>query len=310
MGDGERGNCGVRENRKGTYTSLVYGNPCSVHEDRIEKKPFFHVLPQSMAFSIATAGCNLHCKYCQNWEISQFRPEQTQNVRLLPDQVSTAAARTGCRSIAYTYSEPTVFFEYMIDTAKGAKARGIKSVVVSNGFIMKEPLDELCQVVDAIKIDFKGYSEAFYKEICDGEMAPVLETMKRIKEKGIWLEIVTLVVPTLNDSEDQIRGLCRWIKTELGDEVPAHFSRFHPEYKLPDLYPTPPQTLDRAWKIAQEEGLKFVYIGNMPGHKGENTYCPSCGRMVVERYLFSVKQNHIRDGQCQYCKAKIPGIWT
>jgi len=309
VGDQERGRCGVRENRDGVYYSLVYGNPCAVHVDPMEKKPFYHVMPQSQTYSIATAGCNMDCKYCQNWQISQARPEETKNLDMPPSKVVQEALRSQCRSIAYTYTEPTVFFEYMLDTAKVAKENRLKNVVVSNGFIKEEPLLELCRHVDAIKVDFKGFSESFYIDVCDGLLEPVLDTLKRIQEAQVWLEIVCLLVPTMNDSEVQIRELCQWILSNLGKDVPLHFSRFQPQYKLSRLYATPPKTVDAAWRIGKELGLNFVYTGNLPRHEGSHTYCPHCGEKIIERYGFVVLNNRVSSGQCGVCGKPIPGLW-
>jgi len=309
VGPGERGTCGVRENREGTYYSLVYGNPCACHIDPIEKKPFFHVFPNTQAFSLATAGCNMDCKYCQNWQISQATPEETHNLYLPPHQVAEEAAKRRCRSVAYTYSEPTIFFEYMVDTAKAAQKKGIKNVVVSNGFIMPDPLKELCQHVDAIKVDFKGFSESFYVDVCDGHLQPVLDTLKRIKEAQVWLEIVCLLVPTMNDSKEEIQKLCEWVASNLGKETPLHFSRFHPCYKLSGLYATPPKTVEMAWQTGKEAGLHFVYTGNLPRHEGAHTFCPQCGEKIIERYGYVVLENRLKEGRCGFCGGSIPGLW-
>lgn len=310
IADGQRGECGVRENRAGTLYTMVYGRACAVHIDPIEKKPFYHYLPGSQAFSLATAGCNLHCLYCQNWQISQRRPEEVDYVDLPPEQVVAQAQRYDCPVIAYTYTEPTVFYEYMLDTARLAREKQIRSVVVSAGFINTAPLIELCQAVDAIKIDFKGYSSDFYIRVCQGALRPVLETMKTIRQQGIHLEIVTLVVPTLNDEEEHLRGLCRWIMDELGPDVPTHFSRFYPQYKLTNLPMTPVETLEMARNIALEEGIHYAYIGNVPGHPGDNTYCHHCGEMLIQRQGFTVVANHIVNGKCKFCGQVIPGVWA
>jgi len=309
LSDGSRGLCQVRENRGGVLYTLVYGNPCAVHNDPIEKKPFFHFLPGTSAFSIATAGCNLHCLYCQNWAISQVPPEKTENIPLPPDEVVRRALEAGSRSIAYTYSEPTVFYEYMLDTAKVARTKGLRNVVISAGYIEPDPLRELCQAVDAIKIDLKGFTEKFYQEVCFGSLKPVLEAIKLIHEEGVHLEIVNLVVPTLNDDEGKLREMARWIVENLGPDVPTHFSRFYPEYKLTNLPPTPVETLERARAIAIEEGINYAYVGNVPGHPGNNTYCPACGKVIIARMGFAVMENHIVDGKCEFCGHPIPGVW-
>ncbi len=309
ISEGHRGDCRVRENRGGKLYTVVYGNPCAVHNDPIEKKPFYHFLPGTMALSLATAGCNLHCLYCQNWQISQVPPERLDNYELLPEAIVELARRAGSESIAFTYTEPTIFFEYMVDIARLARPQGIRCVVISAGYINPEPLRELCRVVDAIKIDFKGFSEEFYRRVCSGTLEPVLNAMKVIKQSGVHLEIVNLVVPTLNDSEDQLRGLCRWIVNELGTDVPTHFSRFYPMYRLKYLPPTPVETLETARQIAVEEGIKFAYVGNVPGHRWDNTYCPKCGKLLIKRRGFAVLENHIQDGRCPYCGEQIPGVW-
>jgi len=309
IADGERGHCRVRENRGGRLYSVVYGNPCAVHVDPIEKKPFYHFLPTAAAFSLATAGCNLRCLYCQNWSISQTPPEQTRNMELPPKDVVHYAQESNASVIAYTYTEPTVFYEYMVATARLARENGLRNVVISAGFINPEPLQELCEAVDAIKIDLKGYDEEFYREVCGGELGPVLEAIRTIYESGTHLEIVNLVVPTLNDSLEQLRALARWVVRDLSPDVPLHFSRFGPQYKLTNLPPTPVETLDRAREIALEEGVRFVYIGNVPGHPANNTYCPSCGQTLVARQGFTVKEYHLQDGACAHCGEPIPGVW-
>ncbi len=307
---GERGECGVRENVDGKYYSLVYGNPCAVHVDPIEKKPFFHVLPATSSFSIATAGCNLHCKFCQNWEISQARPDETYNHDLPPEEVVKQAARYQCRSIASTYVEPTIFIEYMLDIGRLAKEQKILKVIHSNGFINPAPLKDLCKVLDAACIDLKGFTDDFYREVTGGSLKPVLETLKQLKENGVHTELVNLIVPTKNDSMDEIRSMCRWIRTELGPDVPLHFSRFYPLYKLKSLPPTPLATLEAAWKTALDEGLHYVYIGNVPGHPAENTTCPSCRKTVIERNGYQIRNVSLIEGRCQFCRHPIRGIWA
>jgi len=309
IADGERGRCRVRENRGGRLYSMVYGNPCAVHVDPIEKKPFYHYLPTAAAFSIATAGCCMSCLYCQNWSISQVSPEQTQNIDLPPQDVVRYAQQYEAPVIAYTYSEPTVFYEYMLATAQLAREAGLRNVVISAGFINPEPLRELCQVVDAIKIDLKGYDEGFYREVCGAELGPVLEAIRTVYEAGTHLEIVNLVVPTLNDSLEQLRALARWVAQDLSPDVPLHFSRFHPQYKLTNLPPTPVETLERAREIALEEGVRFVYVGNVPGHSANHTYCPACGRTIIMRQGFVVIEYHLQGGACAYCGEPISGVW-
>jgi len=306
---GKRGYCRVRENVDGDYYSLTYGNPCSIHVDPIEKKPFFHVLPASRSFSIATAGCNLECKFCQNWEISQARPEDTYNYDLPPEQVVEQAVRAGCQSIASTYVEPTIFAEYMIDIGRLARERGIIKVIHSNGFINAAPLQDLCKSLGAACIDLKGFTEAYYREMADGSLEPVLETLKRLRQQGVHTEIVNLMVPGKNDDMTQVRAMCRWIKEQLGADVPLHFTRFYPLYKLKSLPPTPVATLDKARTTAMEEGLHYVYVGNVPGHPGENTNCPKCGVMLIKRLGYQVQVERLKDGHCASCGQSIAGIW-
>jgi len=307
--DRERGYCGVRENRGGVYYTLVHSRVVSAHIDPIEKKPFFHFRPGTLAFSIATVGCNVNCKMCQNWEISQIRPEQARAVYLPPQKLAELAVQSACVSIAYTYSEPVIYYEYVVDAAEAGRRAGVKSAVVTGGYIEPEPLKELCRRVDAIKVDLKAFSEKFYKEVVNGELKPVLNALVAMRKAGMWTEIVYLVVPTLNDDDQQFTGVAKWVKAELGVDVPVHFTRFHPEYLLKNLPPTPVKTLERAKAIADAEGLHFVYVGNVPGHPGENTYCPKCRRVVVERAGFTVNSNHLRKGRCRYCQQAVPGVW-
>jgi pyruvate formate lyase activating enzyme len=309
VADLERGYCGVRENRDGKYYTLVHSRVCSLNADPIEKKPLFHYLPGTRAYSIATAGCNIECKFCQNWQISQFRPEQVDNIKLTPEEVIRFAKEKRCETIAYTYSEPVVFYEYMYDTAKLGKREGVRSVMISNGYIKKEPLIELCKELDAVKIDFKAFTEKFYKETCSGELKPVLETLLTLKEIGIWFELVVLIVPTLNDSGEEIKDMCSWINDNLGPDVPVHFTRFHPTYKIKNLPPTPIKTLEKARNIAIESGLNFAYTGNVPGHPGESTYCPDCKEVVIKRVGYTILQYSLNSNECSNCKHPIPGVW-
>jgi pyruvate formate lyase activating enzyme len=307
--DGERGFCGVRENRNGIYYTLVYSNPCAVHVDPIEKKPFFHFLPATLSFSIATAGCNIECAYCQNWEISQSRPEQTKNVYMPPKKVIELAKRFGCASVSFTYTEPVVFYEYMFDTAKLANKSDIKALMVTNAFIEPKPLREVCKVLDGIKVDFKAFSEEFYRKVCRGQLKPVLRAIELIKESGKWLELVVLIVPGLNDSPKEVKQMCNWIKANLGVDVPIHFSRFIPMYKLRNLPPTPVETLERCHNIAKEVGLHYVYIGNVFGHSAESTYCPRCKSTVIKRYGYKTDVQGLRNGKCAKCGFMIAGVW-
>ena len=307
---GKRGFCEVRENQGGTLYTLVYGKPCSVNIDPIEKKPFFHFLPGQDAFSIATVGCNLRCKFCQNWQIAQVRPEDVKTFDLEPDELVSVAKEKNTRIIAYTYTEPTIFFEYMLDIAKVARAEGIKNVMHSAGFINEEPLRELCGYLDAANIDLKGFSQKFYGDFTLGKLGDVLRTLKILSEEGVHLEITNLILPALNDDPQLIRDMCTWIKENLGADTPLHFSRFHPMHKLRNLSPTPVATLEKARAIAQSVGLRYVYIGNVPGHAGETTYCPACGKALIKRRGYFIEDIKIKDGQCAFCAEDIEGVWS
>jgi len=317
VGDRERGACGVRINREGRYYTLVWGNSCvgsdGGNPDPIEKKPLFHFLPTTRSYSIATAGCNVACKFCQNWDISQVWAEQTFNHDLPPKAVVANAKRHRCRSIAYTYSEPVIFYEYMYDTAVAGRAAGIKSVMISNGYIEKEPMVELCKVLDGVKIDLKAFTEEFYEKLVGGKLRPVLDTLVTLREQEMWFEIVYLVIPTHNDDPDDIKRMSKWIMKELGPHVPLHFTVFHPTYRLKNLPRTPVSTVTRCRKIAMDEGLKYAYVGNVAawpeGDPGESTYCHKCGKKLIHRVGFLVRSNRLRDGKCPYCGTKIPGVW-
>ncbi|MCJ7679319.1 MAG: AmmeMemoRadiSam system radical SAM enzyme [Candidatus Aminicenantes bacterium] len=309
LGDRERGYCGVRENRNGIYYSLVYGKACAANIDPIEKKPFFHFLPGSRTQSIATAGCNVNCKFCQNWEISQVRPEQIRFWDLPPAAVVNSALENRCPVIAYTYSEPVVYYEYMVDTARAGRKKGLKNVVVTAGHILEEPLLELLETVDAVKVDLKAFSQRFYTDFVRGDLAPVLDAIQVIASSPIWLEIVYLVIPTLNDSLNEIENLCRWLAS-LGRDIPIHFSRFQPMYLMKDLPPTPISTLERIRNTALDAGLRFVYIGNVPGHPGEQTVCPQCGGTVIGRRAYQIQTIQLDSGKCRTCGYPIPGVWS
>jgi len=308
LSEGQIGLCKAKKNIGGELYSLVYGNLASVHADPIEKKPFFHVLPGSKAFSIATTGCNLRCNFCQNWQIAQVFPWDVQTQEATPEQVVEAALESRSESIAFTYNEPIIFYEYMLDIAKIAKERGLKTVVVSAGYINPDPLRELLPYIDAYKVDLKAFKDSFYQKFTGGSLAPVLETIKIVKDSGTWLEIVNLLIPGENDSEEEIREMVKWIKENLGDDVPLHFSRFHPMYKLQNLPPTPNETVIRAREIAVEEGLKYVYTGNIVYPEGESTYCPESGEIAIERKAYFIISNNLKNGQCSTGE-QIPGVW-
>ena len=306
----ERGYCGVRENQGGRYQTLVYGTLCSANVDPIEKKPLFHYIPGTTAFSVATAGCNMECKFCQNWQISQFRPEQVESVHVSPERLVAACKAEDSPTLAYTYSEPVIFYEYMHDTAALARREGIGSVMISNGYIEEKPLRELCRHLTGVKIDFKAFSEQFYAEQCAGRLEPVLKVLEVLKDIGIWFELVVLIVPTLNDSADEIRRMSAWILKRLGPDVPMHFTRFHPTYRLTNLPATPVATLERCRQIALEAGVRYVYAGNVPMHPGENTYCHQCGTELIRRVGYRISANRIKGGQCGQCGTAIPGVWS
>ncbi|MBM3245835.1 MAG: AmmeMemoRadiSam system radical SAM enzyme [Candidatus Omnitrophica bacterium] len=306
---GKRGFCGIRENRGGRLYTLSYAKVVAVHTDPIEKKPLFHFLPSTLAFSIATAGCNLRCKFCQNWEISQSLPEEVQYSYIEPEDLVRQAKGSGSPTIAYTYSEPTVFYEYMLEAAKLAKRQGIRNIMHSNGYINQEPLKELAKYLDAANIDLKGFSDDYYAKMAEATLGPVLRSLKILKEEGVHLEITNLVLPGFNDNQDALTKMCLWIKENLGPDTPVHFSRFFPMYKLASLNPTPVETLEKAREIALDCGLKYVYIGNLAGHPAENTYCPKCKELLIERRGYFVTRNNIKDGKCKFCGESINGVW-
>ncbi|MBN2464062.1 AmmeMemoRadiSam system radical SAM enzyme [candidate division WOR-3 bacterium] len=306
---GQRGSCRTRENRDGRLYSIVYGHPCAMNKEPIEKAPLFHFLPGRERITLATVGCNQTCKYCQNWELSQARIEDVPNQNLSPADVVALAEREKVPIICFTYTEPIVFYEYMMDIARLARARGIRTAVVTGGYINPGPLKQLCSAVDAIKIDLKGFTPEFYRNVCGSTLEPVLEACKTVAQSHTHLELVNLVVPALNDDTATIRKMCRWIRENVGDTVPVHFTRFHPAYRMQNSPPTPVATLDRAVAIARSQGLKFAYVGNVPGSPAENTYCPACGRLLIRRSGYSISANNIKDGKCAYCGAHIAGVW-
>ncbi len=310
VADQERGYCGVRENRGGEYFTLVYGRTCSMHVDPIEKKPLFHFLPGTQALSLATPGCNMECRFCQNWEISQFRPEQVPSVPATPADLLVTAQRYGAPTIAYTYSEPTVFYEYMLDIARLSSAQGIRNVAISNGYLQEQPLRQLAPHLAAFKVDLKAFTEQFYAQQCSATLAPVLATLRTLRSLGLWTEIVVLILPTLNDDPLSNRSMFRWIGDTLGPDVPVHLTRFHPTYKITNLPNTPIATMETLHAIAKEEGLHYVYLGNVPGHAAESTYCPNCGARAIERYGYVVNAVHLKDGRCERCSQVIPGVWS
>ena len=306
---GQTGICKTRINEEGTLYTIAYANPVAVHLDPIEKKPLIHFYPKSKAFSIATAGCNLSCKNCQNWEISQSSPLELDSYYLPPQQVIELAIKYKAKSIAYTYTDPVAFYEYTLETAKLAHKNNLKNVLISAGFINEEPLRELAPYIDAANIDLKSFDNEIYKKLNAGELGAVLRTLKILKEYNVWLEITNLIIPGWTDDLEMIRKMCKWLVENGFEQTPLHFSRFYPTYKLQNVPPTPVETLEKAIEIAHSEGMQFVFIGNVWGHPAENTYCPKCGKKIIEREGFDVKEYHIKDGKCEFCGNPIPGVW-
>lgn len=307
--EGERGDCKTRINRNGELFTLAYGNPCSVHIDPIEKKPLSHFLPGTSSFSIATAGCNLACLNCQNWQISQKRPDEVDTVEMMPEKVAQIARSRDCASVAYTYTEPIAFYEYTMDSAKAVHEMGLKNVIVSAGYIEEKPLREWCQYIDAANIDLKSFSDDIYQRLNAGTLEPVLNTLKILKEEGVWLEITNLVVPDWTDDTEMIKEMSDWLVSNGFENCPLHFSRFTPTYKLKRLPPTPVGVLEEARRLAQNAGMKFVYIGNVPGHEAQDTFCPSCKKKIIDRSGFRIGENHVRDGKCNFCGEPVAGVW-
>jgi pyruvate formate lyase activating enzyme len=310
LGDGDRGVCRVRKNIKGSLYTLVYSRIATAHIDPIEKKPMFHFLPGATAYSVATAGCNLSCSFCQNWQLSQANPEDLDATRITPDDLSMRARSGGSKVIAYTYNEPTVQYEYILDAAALARGQGIRSIIISNGYIMPEAGKTLARALDGIKIDLKAFTEKFYGSVCGGRLAPVLDNLASIYAAGAWVEIVVLVIPTLNDAPAEIRNMAAWVRKNLSADVPMHFTRFHAMYRIQNLPPTPVSTLERCRVIAKEEGIRYPYIGNVDGHRWENTYCHNCNKMIIERSGYYNVKNHVKGGACPFCGVRIPGVWA
>lgn len=334
LAPGDRSHCRNKVNRDGTLYTLAYANPCTFHVDPMEKKPLFHFLPGTWTFSLATSGCVFRCLNCQNWEISQKKPEETKDptgpefrlkvplpqavsfqqmsrLSLFPDDLADVAAALGCPSVSYTYSEPTAYYEYTYDCCRAVRARKLKNVLVTCGSIEERPFRDLAQYVDAAHVDLKGFDDDIYRKLNSGRLEPILRTLKLYKSLGIWFEIVNLIVPTYTDNLDTIRRMCGWIVETLGPDVPVHFSRFHPQHKLTHLPPTPVETLVRARDLGRGAGLRYVYIGNVRGvPEAETTFCPNCKRAVIERDIFAVTALRLDKGRCQFCQTSIPGVWS
>lgn len=310
LSPGQRGLCKVRENIAGKLYSLVYGKPVTTAVDPIEKKPLYHFLPGAKAYSLATAGCNLACKYCQNWNIAQKFPEDIQATQMNPQQVVEEALKSGSQVIAFTYNEPIVWYEYMLDIAKLAKEKGLRTVMISNGYINQEPLKEILNYLDAVKIDFKSFNEETYMKLIGGKLEPVLESIKTVYQSGKWLEIVWLVVPGYTDNLEEIKSACVWLKENTSENVPVHFSRFWPKYKLTNLPPTPEETLKKARQVCLQTGMKYVYTGNIEDEEGSTTYCPATSQPVIKRIGYFIKENLISSGgKVTTCPEIIPGVW-
>jgi len=307
--EGERGFCRNKVNIGGRYYTLVYGRPSALQIDPIEKEPHFHMLPGSYILCTGTASCNNRCKFCQNWHLSQRSFEEIEHFPISPELTLITAQEMGCRSVSFTYNEPTVFYEHMLEVVKLAKQAGLGTLFHTNGGLLEEPLAMLLEYMDAVTVDLKAFTPEFYREVCSSELDPVLNTLQQAHRSDAHLEIVNLIVTTLNDDLDDIRRMCQWIRDTLSDEVPLHFTRFFPAYKLTNLPPTPIETLESAAQIADEEGLKYVYIGNYPGHPRNSTFCPACGERIIERTHFAVLSLDVVKGKCRFCDHPIPGIW-
>ncbi len=310
LSSGKRGKCGVRENREGKGYTLAYGNPVLVQIDPVERKPFFHVMPGTRALSVSTAGCPLECKFCEVWDMALVAPEEVYTYDLSPEKIVNQAKSAGADSISYAFGEPVVFYEYMTDIAVMAKKEGLLNLMHTSGYISSEPLKEIAGNLDAANIDLKSFDPDFYRNMVGGKIEPVKETLRILKNANIHIEITSLIIPTLNDHMDQIKKMCTWIKTELGANVPVHFARFYPLYKLANLPPTPVSTLDRARNTAMECGLNHVYIARVTGHEAENTFCPECREKIVSRIGFVIEEVHLENGKCAYCSNPVAGIWA
>ena len=312
--EGQTGICGVNKNEKGALKNLVYGHPVALNVDPVEKKPMFNFLPGTKAFSFGTVGCNFSCKFCQNFDISQYPKEHNHQIfgeELSPQTAVELALENDCKSIAYTYNEPIVFFEYTYDTAKLAHEKGLKNIYVTSGYETHKAIDLLAPYIDGMNIDIKGFTDQFYKEICGARLKPVLDAVKYAHSKGIWIEITTLLIPGKNDSEEEIRGIAQFIY-DLDPAIPWHLSGFYPMYKMLDTPPTPPMTLRRAYEIGREVGLKYVYVGNIDDEDRESTYCPSCGKRVIDRrgHIGQYVTNMLdSEGTCPFCSYKLEGVW-
>jgi pyruvate formate lyase activating enzyme len=311
IADGGRGVCMVRENQKGMLYSLVYGKLIATNVDPVEKKPVYHFYPGHRSYSIASVGCNFRCSFCQNWDISQMPRDHKGIITgrdFTPENVVAEAIQNNCLSISYTYTEPTVWYEFTKDCGELARAKGLKNIYVSNGFMTREMIDD-ATFLDVARIDLKSFSDDFYRKVCGGRLEPVLDNLKYFKKKGIWIEVVTLIVPEQNDSDEELTSIAEFIADELGDETPWHISAFHPDYKMQDSYPTPDETLVKAYSIGKDAGLDYVYVGNSDVHTGKDTRCPQCKEVLIKRKWFSITDNVVKEGKCPKCGHKIAGYF-
>lgn len=307
--EGERGYCNARINKEGKLYSLIYGRVAAVQIDPVEKEPLLHFLPGTSTLCFGTASCNFRCTFCQNWHLAARRPEEVKSFAMTPIEAIEGAIILGCQSISFTYNEPTVFYEWMYDVAKMAKEMGVRTYFHTNGGMNPEPLKELLQYMDAVCVDLKGFTSEFFEQTSVSELEPVLNTLRTIKESGVWVEITCLIIPTMNDDMEKIEEMCLWIRENLGEDVPVHFSRFFPNYKLLRLPPTPIETLEEAREVALGVGLRYVSIGNVPGHEANNTFCPQCGEVVIGRVHFFVGEINLENGRCKFCDYPIAGVW-
>ncbi len=306
---GQSGDCRIRVNLDGRLTAVTYGYPCSLHVDPIEKKPLYHFLPGSTTFSLATVGCTLHCLNCQNWEISQAAPDTVPAYEVLPDKIAALAQSYECASVSYTYTDPAAFYEYALDCSKAVREKKLRNILVTAGYISPRPFRELCNNVDAAHIDLKSMSDKFYRDICGGMLRPVLDSLLTAKSAGIWVEIIHLIIPTLNDSDADLKMLVRWVRENMGTDTPLHFSRFFPRYRMRNLPPTSEETLARARELALAEGIKYVYVGNLLKPEWSATYCPQCKKELIARTGYRVGVLQIKDGKCPQCGTQIAGVW-
>ncbi len=306
IAEGKLGVCRTRQNKNGKLYTLIYNTVSSEHVDPIEKKPLYHFLPGTLSYSLGTIGCNFRCQHCQNWNISQADLEESYTIEITPETAIKRALESGSKSISWTYNEPAIWHEYTFDSAVLAKKAGLKTIYVTNGYITPEALRRIAPYLDAFRVDIKSFSEDFYRKTCGAKLAPVLESTKLAKELGMHVETITLIIPTKNDSPEEITQIVQWVHDNLGIDTPMHFTRFHPMYKMDDLYPTPLDTLEMAYDIAKKAGMKFVYLGNVGEHRLENTYCPKCNALLIDRLGFRVGAVNIKDGKCPDCGEMIP----